>query len=126
MKNYMLDTAEEKPPRAGVNVQYRASGAQPLIGLSVKLPHQCKCGSNMAVVRVGLLARLQCAACQANRGWLSRETYEFISRIIIKFGPLTAPITMGRGEGTAAIRAMTPNANRPLQPAIERCNHAQA
>jgi hypothetical protein len=41
---------------------------------------------------------LQCESCGGHGGWLSHQTYSFISEIITRFGPLTAPITIRRGE----------------------------
>jgi hypothetical protein len=98
MKNSTRDTAEEKPPHAELDVPRRAGDLDRLRGLSVELSDPCKCASSMAVISVGLHVSLRCASCQAKRGLLSRSTYEFIGRIITKFGPLTAPIIIRRGE----------------------------
>jgi hypothetical protein len=89
---------KEKLPRDEFDVSRCASELDRLRCLSVELSDPCKCASRMAVICVGLHVSLRCASCQAKRGLLSRSTYEFISRIITKFGPLTAPIIIRRGE----------------------------
>jgi hypothetical protein len=75
------------------------SALEILIGVSVQLPDQCRCGSSITIVSAGLhRGALHCATCQASRGWLPREAANFISEIISTFGPLTAPITIRHGE----------------------------
>ena len=90
--------AKKKSARSESRAQCGASGSETLIGLKVELPEPCKCGSSVAVIGVGLHASLRCASCQATRGWLSPDTYSFITKISTRFGPLTAPITIRRGE----------------------------
>jgi hypothetical protein len=97
-----------------------AASAEALMGVSVQLPDHCACGSSIAVVAAGLhRAALHCATCQASRGWLPRAASHFICGISSKFGPLTAPVIIRRGERTATLRDMSPNAHRPLLPAIK-------
>jgi hypothetical protein len=73
----------------------------PLIGLSVELSDSCKCGGTVALTGAGRgphRASLHCSSCGAHRGWLSRGTCTLINGIITRFGPLTAPIVIRRGE----------------------------
>ena len=77
----------------------KASGFETLIGVSVQLPDRCACGSSITVVTAGLhRGALHCATCRASRGWLPGKAADFISEIISRFGPLTAPITIRRSE----------------------------
>jgi hypothetical protein len=96
----------------------------PLIGLSVELSDACKCGGTVALTGAGSgphRASLHCASCGAHPGWLPRKACSFISKIIKEFGPLTAPIKIRAVRGSATIRDISPNAYRPLQPAIVEC-----
>ena len=80
------------------------ASTDPLIGVVVELPDACKCGGTVALIGAGSAphrASLRCASCGVHRGWLARETHDFINEIIRKFGPLTAPITIRRGKGTS-------------------------
>jgi hypothetical protein len=76
----------------------------PLIGLAVELSDACRCGGIVALIGAGSgphCASLHCASCDAHRGWLAREAHDFTSRIIGKFGPLTAPIAIRRSKGAS-------------------------
>ena len=73
----------------------------PVIGISVELSDACKCGCTVALTGAGSgphRASLLCSSCSRHRNRLSHRTCIFISRIIAEFGPLTAPITIRRGE----------------------------
>ena len=75
--------------------------ADPRVSPAVELSDVCKCGGSLAQIGPGSgphCASLRCASCGAHRGWLSEEAYRFVSRIIERFGPLTAPIKIRRGE----------------------------
>jgi hypothetical protein len=92
-----------------------AGSAETLMGVSVQLPDHCACGSSIAVVAAGLhRAALHCATCQASRGWLPRPASDFISGIISRFGFLTAPVIIRRGERTSNNSGWSPNAYRQL------------
>jgi hypothetical protein len=68
-----------------------------VIGLAVKLPRPCWCGSMVATIGSSAgphHARLQCAGCETHRGWLSRDSYEFIVAVVDEFGRPEQPITI--------------------------------
>jgi hypothetical protein len=72
----------------------------PLIGLTVKLPDTCRCGTDVARIGppVGLhLAELRCAKCELHRGWLPRAAHQFLTEVVNKFGCSTTPIAIRRG-----------------------------
>jgi hypothetical protein len=92
----------------------------PLIGGLVELPDACKCGDTIALIGAGSgphRASLRCPLCGAHRGWLARETHDFINEIIRKFGPLTAPIIIRRGKGTSTNSGSDPEYAPAAQPA---------
>jgi hypothetical protein len=65
-----------------------------LVGLSVQLPNTCLCGSTIATIKAGNglhPADLRCV-CGRHRGWLSANTYEFLVRVVDRFGRPTVPI----------------------------------
>ena len=71
----------------------------PLRGLAVQLPDECRCGS--AIARIGPpagphLAELRCDTCARHRGWLARATHKFISEIVQQFGRPKDPIAIRR------------------------------
>jgi hypothetical protein len=68
-----------------------------VIGLAVMLPRPCCCGAVVATIGSSAgphHARLQCAGCETHRGWLSRESYEFIAGVVEEFGRPEQPITV--------------------------------
>jgi hypothetical protein len=73
-----------------------AASANPLSGLSVKLPDTCSnCGDLVAIIGPGKpphCASLLCRSCRLHRGWISGANYTFLSEIINKFGAPTEPI----------------------------------
>jgi hypothetical protein len=61
----------------------------PLAGLPVKLPEQCRCGSEVALIGAGTeihRASLRCRSCGRHRGWLSKITANWIETVAVKFG----------------------------------------
>jgi hypothetical protein len=70
-----------------------------LLGLAVKLPDVCRCGSDIA--RVGApvgphLAELWCERCRRHRGWLPRAAHQFLVEVVNKFGRPDTPIAIRR------------------------------
>ena len=71
-----------------------------LDGLAVRLPDRCRCGNNVAQIARGVgphLAALECAHCRTFRGWVGRQTHQFLTETIAKFGRPVEPITVRRG-----------------------------
>jgi hypothetical protein len=67
------------------------SGA--LLGLQVKLPTDCKCGNELAVIGPGNgkhPATLQCSQCECHRGCISEFTLSFIEAVAARYGAPTA------------------------------------
>jgi hypothetical protein len=67
------------------------------IGSEVKLPTACACGAPHATICPGKpphCAEMRCAKCGKHRGWVSRNTFDFISKTIELFGRPTEPITV--------------------------------
>jgi hypothetical protein len=63
-----------------------------LLGLQVKLPTDCKCGGDTAVIgpaNAKYPATLQCSQCECHRGSLSAFTLDFIQAVAAKFGTPT-------------------------------------
>jgi hypothetical protein len=60
-----------------------------LLGRQVRLPGQCRCGSDLAVISGGdgkYPALLQCQSCGGPRGQLTEFTYHWIATLAAKFG----------------------------------------
>jgi hypothetical protein len=72
----------------------------PLIGLVVDLEDPCRrCRTHLVIIGAGKgphAAALACKACGEFRGWVSRESYRFISETIKHFGRTTTPISVRR------------------------------
>jgi hypothetical protein len=52
------------------------------------------CHDNLAIIRPGRgphAAELKCATCNAHRGWLSKTTFEFLTKTVRLFGVPTEP-----------------------------------
>ena len=84
----MLLPFEDKPPLD-----------DPLIGLVVDLQDPCKCGAHVAVIGPGKAqhaASLRCHACDRHRGWLAKQTHNFISESIKQSGRSADPIKVQR------------------------------
>jgi hypothetical protein len=65
-----------------------------LLGLPVRLPDLCHCGSTLAAIESGRgphIAGLRCA-CGQHRGWLSRASHKFLTETVRRFGRPTQPI----------------------------------
>ena len=61
----------------------------PLIGLKVKLPSRCRCGTDAAVIGPGTVthrAAVRCANCDKHRAWLSKDTASWLKAVANKFG----------------------------------------
>ena len=83
----------------GATVAAAPELTEPLLGISVRLPDLCKCGDAIAVIGPGKgmhRASLACNSCGFFRGWISFESYNFITAIINKFGAPTTPILIRR------------------------------
>jgi hypothetical protein len=65
-----------------------------LIGVSVHLPEQCRCGSETAVV--GEDDVLSCRSCRRRRGPLSSYALRWLRQTIQEFGYPIEPITLYR------------------------------
>jgi hypothetical protein len=72
-------------------------GSTSLTGLEVVLPRPCRCGATVATIGSSAgphHARLECARCDGHRGWVSYETYQFLTSIIDEFGRPDQPIAV--------------------------------
>jgi hypothetical protein len=69
--------------------------APSIVGLTVKLPSPCRCGSCIATI--GADHVLQCI-CGARRNPLSQKTVEFITAVARCFGAPGDPIILRRGD----------------------------
>jgi hypothetical protein len=69
-----------------------------VVGLEVVLPKPCRqCGEGTAFIgssRGPHHASLVCSCCEIHRGWVSGETYRFISAIIDNIGRPTERIVV--------------------------------
>jgi hypothetical protein len=66
-------------------------------GLDTMLPRACKCGAPYATVCPGKGAHsgeFRCPKCGRHRGWISRETSDFISGVVDRFGRPTEPLVV--------------------------------
>jgi hypothetical protein len=73
----------------------------PITGIDVRLPDHCRCGASLAIIGAGAgphCASLRCEVCDTHRGWVSRDSYNFLISIIEKFGRPTEPVLIRRGE----------------------------
>jgi len=70
-----------------------------LLGQQVRLPNNCRCGSDVAVIGAGggkYPASLRCQSCGEPRGSLTQFTHDWIAAIAAKFGaPQTITIRGG-------------------------------
>ena len=60
-----------------------------LLGLQVRLPDNCKCGSNLATIGNGddkFAATLACPQCGSSRGAISEFTLSFIQCLAARYG----------------------------------------
>jgi hypothetical protein len=74
--------------------------SSPLVGITVNVEHfQDRCHENLARVHEGKgphVGELRCVACGKHRGWLSRDTANWIATVINKFGAPSTPIVLRR------------------------------
>jgi hypothetical protein len=66
-----------------------ATPHDPLLGLTVELPDECRCASNVAIIGAGTQihrAALNCRSCGRHRGWLSKFTADWITHVAARFG----------------------------------------
>jgi hypothetical protein len=72
------------------------------IGLAVVPPKRCRsCGSDTAIIGSSAgphYARLNCRSCGRHRGWLSGETFRFLSDAIDSFGRPTEPVVIRHNQ----------------------------
>jgi hypothetical protein len=77
----------------GADQRYKRGAAPSIVGLSVKLPTPCSCGSHIATIGADYV--LQCV-CGARRNPLSKKTIEFITEVTRRFGAPADPIILRR------------------------------
>ncbi len=68
-----------------------------VLRLEVKLPRTCWCGAAVTILGSSAgphHARLECIRCGVHRGWLSRDSYQFIVAVVDKFGRPDQPIAV--------------------------------
>jgi len=81
------------------NDLFDATSTNPIVGLAARLPDRpCRqCGSIDATIentgRGPHHGSLRCA-CGQFRGWLRKETYDFVTAMTKQFGKPTGPITI--------------------------------
>jgi hypothetical protein len=72
----------------------------PLVGLTVDLEDPCKwCRTHLVIIGAGKgphLASLKCKACGEHRGWMSRQSYTFLTKTTEQFGRTSEPIKVRR------------------------------
>jgi hypothetical protein len=78
--------------------------ANPMIGLAAKMPLPCRdCGSvNATIESTGTgphHGSLRCG-CGQFRGWLSKQTYEFVTATIRESGKPTEPVVIRTNSST--------------------------
>jgi hypothetical protein len=105
-----MSQSKQYPHSAQLTLFGSTVSSTSVLELAVRLPRPCWCGS--AVATIGSSAgphhgRLRCAGCETHRGWLSRESYEFIAAVIDEFGRPDQPITI-------RFKNSRTNANDPL------------
>ena len=63
------------------------------LGLQVRLPTDCKCGSDLAAIGPSNgkhPATLKCGDCECHRGAISKFTLSFIEAVAARYGAPTA------------------------------------
>jgi hypothetical protein len=73
--------------------RHKRGAAPSIVGLAVKLPSPCSCGSHIATI--GADHVLQCE-CGVRRNPLSKKTIEFITEMARCFGAPADPIILRR------------------------------
>jgi len=87
-----LDFFESSPPSSAP-----PPSTSSIIGLRVKLPRVCRCGSYIATIGSSSGPhehRLDCAQCGTWCQWLGRNEAVFIAGISEKFGAPSTPIVL--------------------------------
>lgn len=109
-------------PTSPPSITTTTSSSSPM-GLHVRLPTSCpRCGVIIAFIGAGRgshYASLRCVSCSAFRGWVAYATYDFIIKIINKFGRPIAPITIRRGERIINSGSRQPECTPAASPAPE-------
>jgi hypothetical protein len=65
------------------------SSNDPIVGLKVRLPNYCSCGSRIAMIYPGTpthRAAMRCLECDRFRAWMSKKTGDFVESVAAKFG----------------------------------------
>jgi len=76
----------------------------PIVGLAVRLPAACRCGSHIGVVGSSCgphQHRIDCKQCGTWRQWLGRAEAAFITQINCSVGAPTTPIVLRPREGVS-------------------------
>src|SRR5258707_994546 len=81
------------------------SGDPTLIGLKVKLDRpvdrERPCCNNVCTIGAGKgphAGELRCADCGQHRGWLSKNTAQWIEHVVTRFGASTTPIVVRKSH----------------------------
>jgi hypothetical protein len=69
--------------------------APSIVGLAVKLPSPCRCGSCIATITADHVLKCECGV---RRNPLSKKTIEFITAVTRSFGAPVDPIILRRGD----------------------------
>jgi hypothetical protein len=78
------------------------SSNSPIIGLKVRMPRSCRCGSHIALIGSSSGPHehsLGCAQCGTWCRWLGHAEAHFICSISEKFGAPTTPIVLRPARG---------------------------
>jgi hypothetical protein len=93
--------------------------ASPAIGMTVKLDRDIDrarpCHDNLAIIHPGKpphSAELQCATCNAHRGWLPQTVLNFLIETTRRFGAPTEPIIVRQQHKENAAMAFQQKPNR--------------
>jgi len=74
-----------------------SSALSPIVGLKVRMPQRCRCGSHIATIGSSSGPhehRLDCARCGTWCRWLGARDAAFITKIASTFGCPTTPIVV--------------------------------
>jgi hypothetical protein len=84
-----------------------AASSTSVVGLEVILPRACQCSETVATLgssRGPHHASLVCTRCGVHRGWLSGETFRFLSDVIENFGRPIEPIEIRHNQSVPTAR----------------------
>jgi hypothetical protein len=79
-----------------------------LVGLHVILPGACRhCGSHAATIGAGKAMHKAALFCECGRhgGWMSNQSFNFVSEIVSRFGRPTEPIVVRTPKAGGAVEA---------------------